>query len=79
MAHPRIVSPNHVSDDDLLLTTADVSRLLGRTSDTIRQMGRAGRLPAILTLSGQRLYRMGDVRRHLVEREEREHEAVARG
>jgi excisionase family DNA binding protein len=47
--------------DDAYLTTGDAAKLADRSVETIRMWERAGRLPAIRTSSGQRLFRRDDV------------------
>lgn len=51
-----------ITDGDLM-TTSEAARLLNRAPDTIRQMERSGRLPAMKTANGQRLFRRADVLR----------------
>lgn len=51
-----------------LLTVADAARLLGVVPATVRQMERNGRLPALRTESGIRLFRRQDVERLVEER-----------
>ena len=46
---------------DKLLTTADAARLLTRSVDRVRGYEREGRLPALRTLSGVRLFQLHDV------------------
>lgn len=46
---------------DELLTTADAAKLLNRSVDCVRNYERAGKLPAIKTRSGQRLFKISDV------------------
>jgi DNA-binding transcriptional MerR regulator len=46
-----------------LLTTLDAARRLGRSVDRVRDYEREGKLPAQRTVSGQRLFRAGDVDR----------------
>lgn len=48
---------------DELLTTSDVARSLNRSVDSIRKYERDGKLPALKTRSGQRLFRIDDVER----------------
>jgi excisionase family DNA binding protein len=50
-----------VRDLGELLTTADVAKELQVSTDLVRQLARAGRLPALTTRSGQRIYRLADV------------------
>lgn len=54
---------------DGLLTPADAARLLGVVPATVRQMALSGRLPALRTESGMRLFRREDVERLAAERE----------
>jgi len=49
------------------LTTADVARMLEVTRHGVQWLARTGRLPHEQTVSGQRLFRSGDVLR-LIER-----------
>jgi excisionase family DNA binding protein len=44
-----------------LLTTRDVSKLLDVSPEWVRQLERQGRLPALRTRSGQRLFKAVDV------------------
>jgi excisionase family DNA binding protein len=44
-------------------TTMDVARRLGCSPDYVRQLARAGRLPALLTHSGLRLFLPEDIER----------------
>jgi excisionase family DNA binding protein len=44
-----------------ILTTADVAKELQVSTDLVRQLARAGRLPALTTRSGQRIYFLADV------------------
>lgn len=44
-----------------LLTTQDVARADGVCAATVRQWERTGKLPAIRTASGMRLFRRADV------------------
>jgi excisionase family DNA binding protein len=46
---------------DPLLTTGDAARILTCSVDWVRQLERAGRLLAIRTIGGQRLFRLKDV------------------
>ena len=52
------------------LTTSDVARLGGVTTDTVRLWERLGRLPAIRTAGGQRLFTREEVSRFLQKRAE---------
>jgi excisionase family DNA binding protein len=46
-----------------LLTTADAARILNRSVDRVRDYEREGKLAAIKTRSGQRLFKSSDVER----------------
>jgi excisionase family DNA binding protein len=49
--------------DDLLLTTTDAARAIGVSAETIRAWENSGKLPALRTVSGQRLFSRRDVDR----------------
>lgn len=51
-----------------LLSTSDVSKILGLTPDSVRYHERQGHLPAQRTLSGQRIFRLDDVQKFLYAR-----------
>jgi excisionase family DNA binding protein len=57
-----------------LLTVADAARLLGVVPATVRQMNRDGRLPAIRTEGGIRLFQRDDVLQLQAERQARTEE-----
>ena len=44
-----------------ILTTGDAAKELRVSTDFVRQLARAGRLPALMTRSGQWLFRLQDV------------------
>jgi excisionase family DNA binding protein len=46
-----------------LLTTADAARILGVVPATVRLLERTGKLPALKTPGGQRLFQRQDVQR----------------
>ena len=46
-----------------LLTTGQVAKQLGKSTDRIRQLERSGKLPAQKLAGGQRLFRLEDVER----------------
>jgi len=52
-----------------LLSAADAARLLGVVPATVRQMERDGRLPALRTRGGMRLFRINDVNRLMDQRQ----------
>jgi DNA-binding transcriptional MerR regulator len=56
---------------DILLMSADVAKQAGVTSEMVRVWERAGRLRAMRTLSGVRLFRQADVTRLLKQRQRR--------
>jgi DNA-binding transcriptional MerR regulator len=50
------------------LCTSDVAKIAHVTTDTVRLWNRIGRLPAIRTAGGVRLFRPDDVNRIITER-----------
>jgi excisionase family DNA binding protein len=46
-----------------ILTTSDAARELKRSPDRVRDYARNGKLPALRTRSGQRLFKADDVER----------------
>jgi len=54
--------------EEVLLSTADAAKLLGVVPDTVRLWNRSGRLPAMKTQGGIRLFRRDDVKRVAAER-----------
>jgi excisionase family DNA binding protein len=62
-----MASPEHTA----LLLTNDVARILGVSPETVRLLERLGRLPALKTERGVRLFDRRDVERLAREREER--------
>jgi excisionase family DNA binding protein len=57
-----------VTNPDDLLTPSDAARVLGLSPDSVRVLSDNGRLPAMRTVSGRRLFRRGDVDRLAAER-----------
>jgi excisionase family DNA binding protein len=55
-------------DPDELLTPSDAARVLGLSSDSVRALADAGKLPMLRTVSGRRLFRRGDVDRLAADR-----------
>ncbi len=55
--------------NDLPLTTTDAARIAGVAANTIRLWERLGRLPALRTASGVRLFARADVERVAAERQ----------
>jgi excisionase family DNA binding protein len=51
-----------------LLTPSDAARVLGLSADSVRVLSDNGRLPAMRTVSGRRLFRRGDVDRLALQR-----------
>jgi DNA-binding transcriptional MerR regulator len=49
--------------EERLLMTTDAARLLNRSAEAVRSYERCGRLRAIKTSNGHRLFREGDVRK----------------
>ena len=54
------------------MTTNDVAKLLNVAPDTVRSYERTGRLAALRTTSGVRLFHRGDVEQFLAKRKEAE-------
>ena len=48
-------------DPNDLMTPSDAARILGLSADSVRVLGDSGRLPALRTVGGRRLFRRGDV------------------
>jgi excisionase family DNA binding protein len=55
-------------DPDDLMTPSDAARVLGLSADSVRVLSDSGRLPAMRTVSGRRLFRRSDVDRLAAER-----------
>jgi len=47
--------------DEKFLTTLEAARVLGCSTDRVRQLERAGGLPCLRTETGQRIFRAADV------------------
>ena len=58
----------HSPDPDDLMTPSDAARVLGLSADSVRVLSDSGRLPALRTISGRRLFRRSDVDRLAAER-----------
>lgn len=57
---------------DLLMTTGDVARAIGISTERVRQLDNTRKLPARgRTLSGMRLFRADDVTRYVAARQGR--------
>jgi excisionase family DNA binding protein len=55
-------------DPNDLLTPSDAARVLGLSADSVRVLSDNGRLPAMRTVGGRRLFRRADVDKLAVER-----------
>jgi excisionase family DNA binding protein len=55
-------------DQDPWVTVSDVARRLDVVPERVRQLADRGALPTVRTLSGQRLFRLSDVKRLADER-----------
>ena len=55
-------------DPNDLLTPSDAARVLGLSADSVRVLSDSGRLPAMRTVSGRRLFRRFDVDRLALQR-----------
>ena len=69
MLKGKAQSDDHQADD--LLMTSDVSRQLLVSGQRVIQLNREGKLPAIRTANGTRLFRRSDVERLKAERAEK--------
>jgi excisionase family DNA binding protein len=56
------------TDPNDLLTPSDAARVLGLSADSVRVLSDSGRLPAMRTVSGRRLFRRVDVDRLALQR-----------
>lgn len=65
-------------DPDDLMTPSDAARVLGLSADSVRVLSDSGRLPAMRTVSGRRLFRRGDVDRLAAERAQQTAAAAAK-
>jgi len=50
-------------NSDPFLMTNDAAKILKKSADRVRDLESSGKLPALRTLSGQRLFRREDVER----------------
>lgn len=53
---------NQPSDDDRLLTPAEVAAMFRVNPKTVTRWARAGKVPAIRTLGGHRRFRLSEIR-----------------
>jgi excisionase family DNA binding protein len=60
--------------NEQLLSTGDVARRLGVSSEFIRKLAREGKLAAMRTAGGQRIFRNEDVERLAADREKQKRE-----
>jgi excisionase family DNA binding protein len=60
-----------LSVDEVLLTPSDAGRILGLTPEAVRALNNRGRLPALKTLTGRRLFRRSDVEQLAAQRASR--------
>ncbi len=56
---------------DDLMSISDAARLAGVSSEWLRKLCDSGRVPAIRTVAGQRLFRRGDIENYAAERKRR--------
>jgi excisionase family DNA binding protein len=70
------MSETTTSPNDLM-TPSDAARVLGLSADSVRVLSDSGRLPAMRTVSGRRLFRRGDVDRLAAERAQHTAAAIA--
>jgi excisionase family DNA binding protein len=62
---------------DDLMTPSDAARVLGLSADSVRVLSDSGRLPAMRTVSGRRLFRRADVDRLAADRAQQTAAAAA--
>jgi excisionase family DNA binding protein len=63
--------------DFKILGTTDAAMVLGVSAEFVRQLERAGKLPAEKTPSGRRIFRVEDVKRMAAEREQKRKEQAS--
>ena len=56
--------------EEILLTPCDAGRILGLTPEAVRALNNKGRLPALKTVTGRRLFRRTDVEQLAAQRAE---------
>jgi len=79
--HPQAPQPsnhNGQAHPDDLMTPSDAARVLGLSADSVRVLSDSGRLPAMRTVSGRRLFRRGDVDRLAADRAQQMAAAAAK-
>ncbi|MEA2697849.1 MAG: Helix-turn-helix domain [Myxococcales bacterium] len=62
------MAANETTDPNDLMTPSDAARILGLSADSVRVLSDNGRLPAMRTVSGRRLFKRGDVDRLAAQR-----------
>lgn len=55
-----MTSKKQANNDEFLMVT-DVARILNRSAESVRNYARSGKLPAIRTANGHRLFKRQDV------------------
>ena len=68
---PLNAQQESLSVDEVLLTPSDAGRILGLTPEAVRALNNRGRLPALKTLTGRRLFRRSDVEQLAAQRASR--------
>src|SRR4051812_47595900 len=68
MDQTHAAQSSHLPDPNDLMTPSDAARVLGLSADSVRVLSDSGRLPAMRTVSGRRLFRRSDVDRLAAER-----------
>jgi excisionase family DNA binding protein len=69
---------NQSTDPNDLMTPSDAARILGLSADSVRVLSDSGRLPAMRTVSGRRLFRRSDVDRLAAQRAQHADEVAAK-
>jgi excisionase family DNA binding protein len=69
---------NQGTDPNDLMTPSDAARILGLSADSVRVLSDSGRLPAMRTVSGRRLFRRSDVDRLAAQRAQHADEVAAK-
>ena len=55
---------------EVLLMATDAARILGMSAENVRALEKSGKLPAMKTTSGRRIFKASDVERLAAEREQ---------
>jgi excisionase family DNA binding protein len=69
---------NQSTDPNDLMTPSDAARILGLSADSVRVLSDSGRLPAMRTVSGRRLFRRSDVDRLAAQRAQHADEVASK-